>query len=167
MNTIPSPELSIPEPDFSEVAKAAELAREANLEKEENDVLEALLEEDQDIFGIKVRPLTLASLALLKKTNSVLVSGKSIEEIQDDVFIDCCKLLYIQSAPLPEVVKVCKDPDDLECKAYELAERIPPHRAEGFVNLVMDMLSASQRNKVVPIPDKNHPASTEDETMGE
>jgi hypothetical protein len=102
------------------------------------------------IFGKKLRPIKLASIALLQKTKNEIVSGKAIEDC-DNLLLDSCKVVLLQSISLREAIKLADDPNELELQAYELADQIAPSEMPQFQQLVMDLLQSSQETRVEPV----------------
>jgi hypothetical protein len=113
-----------------------------------------------DVGGIKLRPFTLATAAMLKEVNSPLIAGVPISEVPN-IIIEVMKLIVIQSCPLEEAIELVKSPDKLLTKAYMLADQIPTYRTREVVESVMDELRKSTETQVVPSSPNKKPKETE------
>jgi hypothetical protein len=125
------------------------------IEKNEQEILmsvqDDLLGVRPSILGRKLRPMKLSAVALLQKTGNELVSGKPVEECSN-LIIDSCKLVVMQSVPLREAIRLSENLDELEEKAYELADTIEPSQLPEFQDLVLGLIRNSQNTRVEPIP---------------
>jgi len=100
------------------------------------------------IAGLEVRPLTLASIALLKQVGSSLIEGKQFSEIEN-VVMECCIFLKLQSAPLKEATRLAYgEPEDLAVAALEIGEKIAPYEVENIISSIVKLLTDSTSTKV-------------------
>jgi len=96
-------------------------------------------------FGVSVYPLTLAHYALLEKINSYLVNGNH----QPDS-IEVIKTLYICTRQASEVAPVVSaSPEELERRAFEWAETLPPMINQKIVDAIAIQIDVMM--KVIPI----------------
>lgn len=117
-------------------------------------------------LGMELRPIRLSSLALLQKTGNQIVSGKPVAEC-DDLLMDACKLVLLQSIPLREAVILSKDLKEFEFRAYELMETVPPDASQGFIDAILSLVSGTQNGRVEPIPEHVRKEELTVESMGE
>jgi len=111
-------------------------------------IQEELLGVAPKIAGLELRPLTLASIALLKQVGSSLIEGKPFSEI-DNIVMECCIFLKIQSVSLKEATSLAYgDSEDLAFAALELADRINPSEIENVINSIVKLLTDQTSTKV-------------------
>jgi len=97
------------------------MAAAAKLNQKPNDSTTAEAFEDSiDIAGYRCRPLTLATLMLLQRAGSPLVTGV---ESQDSIG-DAMTALWILAGPEDAVIKTIRDPNELWETAYQFAKDI-------------------------------------------
>lgn len=114
----------------------------------DNSVHEELLEVAPVVFGMELRPVTLASIALLKQIKSPLIEGVPFAEIEN-IVIDACMFLKLQSCTLKEAQKLAfGNREELMGSALELAESIDPSDLDNVLNSVVSMLTKSTSTKV-------------------
>ena len=100
------------------------------------------------LAGQKLRPITLASIALLQQIKSPLIAGKSIDDV-DNIILDCCIFIKIQSVSAKEATKLVFGPKEaLFESAMELAETIPPNEIEQVISSIIDLLRDSTSTRV-------------------
>jgi hypothetical protein len=111
-------------------------------------VHQELLGINPKIAGFEVRPITLASVALLKQVGSPLIEGKQFSEIEN-VVMECCIFLKMQSSSLKEATRLAYgEPQDLALAALELAENIDPSQIEEVISSIVKLLTDSTSTKV-------------------
>jgi hypothetical protein len=89
------------------------------------------------IMGREIRPVTLASIALLKQAKSPLIEGVAIKDIQN-VLLECCVFMFLQTSSLAEATSYVFGPyNELVLKALEFADTIPPEDVGGAVNQII------------------------------
>lgn len=103
-----------------------------------------------NILGRALRPVKLSSLALLQKTNNELVSGKLVEDCSN-LIVDACKFVLLQSVPLKEAIRLSNSPEEMEQRAYELADEVEPAQMEEFTAVVLGMINGAGKDRVEPI----------------
>jgi hypothetical protein len=101
------------------------------------------------VAGQTLRPITLASIALLQQLKSPLIAGKAIDEV-DNIILDCCIFIRVQSLSPKEATKLVFGPREaLLESAMELAETIAPNQIESVVSSIIDLLRDSTSTRVV------------------
>ena len=118
-------------------------------DKFDQSATDGLLGKPLVIGGIKIRPFTLASAAMLKEINSPLIQGVPVGSVPN-IILEVLKLIVIQSVPVPEALRFIRSPDDLEIAAFNLGEQIPTNKAEKMVGEVLAELQASTETQVTP-----------------
>lgn len=112
-----------------------------------------LLETGPSILGEELRPITLASIALLMQVDSDLIKGVPIEECRN-VLLDCCRFIRLQTLPLKEAARLVRDMDRLDMEALEFADRIPANQTQEVIKAVVTCLRATTENRVEPVDEK-------------
>lgn len=106
--------------------------------------IDALFPEPIDCgFGVTVHPLTLAHYALLEKIDSYLVNPNHAPDS-----LEVIKTLYICSHCAADVMTIFPD---LDYKAMEWAEKLPPMLSDIIAKAILKQISAM--SKVQPIID--------------
>jgi hypothetical protein len=127
----------------------------ANLEQQQHNdavIQNDLLGNGPTLLGMSLRPITLATLALLQQLDSDLLKGKAIEDC-DNILLDCCRFVRMQTLPLKEATHLVRNRAAMDDAALALADKVPPYELESFVGLVTTALHSSMDNKVEPVPD--------------
>lgn len=149
---------------------SSDIVNELEAISSEDRIMEAvqddLLGVKPNILGRKLRPVKLASIALLQKTKNEIVSGKAIEECQN-LLLDSCKFVLLQSVSLREAIKLAETPEELEMRAYELADEIAPSDMPEFQKMVINLIENSQDTRVEPIEPKGARQELGVEALGE
>lgn len=132
----------------------------------DNSILKEILGVQPTIAGVELRPITLASIAILKQVGSPLIEGRAFDEIHN-IILDCCIFLKIQSSDIKTATKLAfGDYDTLVAESLELAERIDPNKIKEVVQSIVDLLSDSTSTKVNVIPeDKSTDSSIDAEGL--
>ena len=118
-------------------------------------------ESSATICGLKLRPPTLGSIAILNRCGNALVTGKEVTE--EDIMLHCLVFLYVQSANIEEVhgaalISVDGRNLTLERKAVELGETLPFTGVQDFVDVYQGLakwINKHVASKVEPIPDED------------
>lgn len=107
------------------------------------------------LLGKKLRPVTLASIALLKQVKSDLIAGVVIEE-SDNIILDCCVFLLLHSVTLEEATELAFDsPNKLRMEALILADSIGPADVNAMTKAIVDLLRDSTSTQVKAEPKKD------------
>lgn len=144
-----------------------ELAALEHQARMDSNGLQDLLGNGPSIAGMHMRPITLATLALLQQIDSDLIKGVPIEEC-DNMLLDCCRFVRIQTLPLKEASRLCRNPMLLDDEALALADTVPPTKISQFINLVTQSLQQAMETRVQPVPDEDAKAAEKPEgSLGE
>lgn len=101
------------------------------------------------VAGQTLRPITLASIALLQQLKSPLIAGKPIDEVEN-IIMDCCIFIKVQSLSVKEATKLAFGPKEALLEAaMELAETIPPNQIESVISSIIELLRDSTSTRVV------------------
>lgn len=92
-------------------------------------------------LGVEVMPLTLGHYALLEKIGSYLVSGDHTPDSMEVV-----RTYYVCTHSAKEVLA---DFDNLDARAFDWAETLPPSINAAIANAILEQIDAM--SKVVPI----------------
>lgn len=118
------------------------------IEKNELSVGKDLLGGQVVVGGLTMRPLSMASIAMMKQISSPLLAGSDLNAIPS-LFLDVVTLIVLQSLPLAESTRlVLNDRDGLTTKAYELMETIHPSKIEELLTQVITHFRESTATQV-------------------
>ena len=107
-----------------------------------------LLNRTTVVAGQSLRPITLASIALLQQLKSPLIAGKPIDEV-DNIILDCCIFIKVQSVSAKEATKLVFGPKEVLLEsAMDLAETIAPNEIEQVISSIIDLLRDSTSTRV-------------------
>lgn len=99
-----------------------------------------------EVLGKTLRPVTLETIILLKQINSPLILGLDIEKIEN-VFLDSCKFVVLQSSTKEEARSLAWDEDKLHNVALDFASEVPAREFSQLTNsinaILMDATSTS------------------------
>ena len=100
------------------------------------------------LLGQTLRPITLASIALLQQLKSPLIAGKVIDQV-DNIVLDCCIFIKVQSVSVKEATRLAFGPkEDLIESAMELAENIAPNEIETVISSIISLLKDATSTRV-------------------
>jgi hypothetical protein len=149
---------------------SSDIVNELEAISSEDRIMEAvqddLLGVKPNILGRKLRPVKLASIALLQKTKNEIISGKPIEDCAN-LILDSCKFVVLQSVPLREAIKLADNMTELEMRAYELADQIAPSEMPEFQQVVIDLIQGAQETRVEPVDTTTAREKLSVEALGE
>lgn len=112
-------------------------------------MISEMLGDGPTILGREVRPVTLASIALLERIGSPLIAGKNIEHTPE-ITLECMKFLLLQTGELEDARQYSLDLAKLDIAALDLADSINPSEAEDVLNQVVSLLQDSMSTQVEP-----------------
>jgi len=139
----------------------------------DDSVLDAFLDEDSGepsndgVGKVEIRPMTLTTLDLLRKTKSPFATGQMPDE--EDFLMSLGIFFFIHSPtiPLPEIVKTCLGPrEGLEVKAYEVMDEIPVGDMEATFAGVTSYVAEQTSTMAIPEEDKDLKGSGKPEGNG-
>jgi hypothetical protein len=106
------------------------------------------------VAGRELRPITLASLALLKQAGSELISGVKLEDAEN-LLLDSCVFILLQSSTLEDATRLAFGTrEQLNLEALKLADSIPPNEVHSFTDSIISMLMDATATQVKPMPRK-------------
>ena len=127
----------------------------------------ALLESgDREYHGLILRPVTLATVAMLMSIKSPLVSGKQIEDVTD-ILLECGRLLILLSVPVQEARGLCRRLEELDEETYEFLDTLPPTETQNLIAVAMDLLREAMETRVDPILNEKDGKDNTVDTLGE
>jgi hypothetical protein len=111
-----------------------------------------------EIAGMKLRPFSLGSLSICRRAKLTMLTGDvQPEDLTDDEKQQqIVAFIYIQSQPIPEVLKAVKDPDFIENHVLPFSMVLPLDAvplAVKEIQRIMDAASAAYV-EVQPKPDE-------------
>lgn len=110
-----------------------------------------------DLLGIELKPVTLASLAIMQEAGCELISGKEIDAM-DNVMMEILLFVYIHSEELEvlsEIISKAEDPKKaMKMRALTMGHEIQPDEIPALVNRIVNILSEATSTKVEPLPDE-------------
>lgn len=112
-------------------------------------MISEMLGDGPTILGREVRPVTLASIALLERIGSPLIAGQNIEHTPE-ITLECMKFLLLQTGELEDARQYSLDLAKLDIAALDLADSINPAEAEDVLNQVVSLLQDSMSTQVEP-----------------
>jgi hypothetical protein len=109
------------------------------------------------LLGREIRPITLASITLLKQVRSPLVEGVKVDEIEN-VLLECCIFMVLQTGTIKEATKLAfGSRDELVEAALTFADSIEPDKVQSAVEVILGTLKESTSTKVQPQPKQGDP----------
>ena len=99
-----------------------------------------------------LRPMTLASVSILKRLDSPLINEIPVEEI-DDIFAECAKFVLAHSLPTKDILALCRDSDKLDIECLKLMEGIPVSKSDLFTEAVLEIMNDSVSTQVDAEPE--------------
>lgn len=120
-------------------------------------VIEDMTGFENEVASIKLRRVSLATISLMRKANSPLVTGVGISKIEN-VLYECALFILFHTLPLPEVVRLLQgSKEDLELAVFEFADTIPAHHVGTLFENVMALLRSQLSTQVKVEPPKGIP----------
>lgn len=126
-----------------------------------DDVIQKLLtgeEFTEEVSGLKIRPVTLATLAFMTEAGCKLIQGEDIEQI-DNVILEILLFLYIHSEDHEVLSKITCHEDNpkakIKEKAYEMGVDIEPKAIPKILQQIVEILQTATSTKVEPLPNQD------------
>lgn len=136
-----------------------------NQQQLEKSLLSGLLGAPKTIAGVELKPITLASIAILKQVDSPLIEGRAYDEIEN-IILDCCIFLKIQSSDVKTAQKLAfGDRNILISEALELAANIEPSSIKDVVGSIVELLQDSTSTKVNVIASEGESSGQDPEQL--
>jgi len=129
-------------------------------EERDSAVKDSLINGIKLFKGLKLRPVTLSTLAILEKLKSPLVTGE-----EGDNVIEALIFLWIQSEEISKVraatlTSTLDSRISIENRALELGDKIEISDMNEIIDLVTDMMNESQQTKVQQVPNEDTEEAT-------
>lgn len=133
-----------------EISNTEVTERTESINKRDSDLRDKIIDGWTTFKHLKIRPVTLSTLALLEQVGSSLVTGN----VNADHVTDALVFLWIQSGDRGDVIKACsnKNISLIQEKAFELGDELEIGEIEQVVEIVSEIMQASGKTKVIPIP---------------
>lgn len=107
-----------------------------------------LLKNQITVAGHELRPITLASIALLQQLKSPLIAGKPIDDVEN-IVLDCCIFIKVQSLSVKDATKLVFGPKEAMLEAaLDMAATIPPNQIEEVITSIVNLLRESTSTRV-------------------
>ena len=109
-----------------------------------------------DLLGVKLNPVTLASLAMMQEAGCELISGKDVTEMSN-VMLEILIFVYIHTEDADTIADLISNSTDhkkaLKMKALSMGHEITPKQIPALVEQIVNILSEATGTKVEPVPD--------------
>ena len=110
-----------------------------------------------DVLGIKLKPVTLASLAIMQDAGCQIISGIDVEEM-DNLMLEILLFVYIHTEEhkvLTNIICSEKNPKAaLKEASLNLGVDINPKQIPSLVEQIVKILTDATGTKVDPLPDE-------------
>ncbi len=108
----------------------------------------SLLGVEKTVAGRKLRPITMASVALLQEINSPLINGVTLDAVPN-LLLECCIFVCLQTCTLKEAkARVFGERSILLDKALEIADEVPANETKDVIDTSMEILKDSISTQV-------------------
>tara|TARA_R100000963_G_C4637309_1_gene101216 strand:- start:653 stop:1174 length:522 start_codon:yes stop_codon:yes gene_type:complete len=108
-----------------------------------------------EVLGIELRPLTLASIALLSQVKSPLIDGVLVEDM-DNILLEICIVITLQSCDIDKATELAfGDRSKLIAEAMKIADGVKANEVELITEKVIDIIGDSTSTQVEPLSDKS------------
>jgi hypothetical protein len=136
--------------DENNVADVQPTERDNSINERDSGLRDNIIDGWTSFKHLKIRPVTLSTLALLEQVGSSLVTGN----VNADHVTDALVFLWIQSGDRSDVIKACSNKNIalIQEKAFELGDELEIGEIEQVVEVVSEIMQASGKTKVIPIP---------------
>ena len=109
-----------------------------------------------DLLGVELKPVTLASLAMMQEAGCELISGKEVDEMSN-VMLEILLFVYIHTEDIEKISEIISESKDhkkaLKMRALTMGHEIKPNQIPALVEQIVNILSEATGTKVEPIPD--------------
>lgn len=110
-----------------------------------------------DLLGIKIKPVTLATLGFMGEAGCQLIEGANIEDI-DNVILEILLFIYIHTAEHKELSKIsCLEENPkskFKEKAFEMGTEVEPSQIPTLLEKVVEILQDATSTKAEPLPNE-------------
>ncbi len=109
-----------------------------------------------DLLGVELNPVTLASLAMMQEAGCELISGKDINEMEN-IMLEILLFVYIHTEEVEKVADIIASSKDhkkaLKMRALSMGYEITPKQIPALVEQIVNILTEATGTKVEPLPD--------------
>ena len=110
-----------------------------------------------EVLGIKLKPVTLSSLAIMQEAGCQIISGIEVEEM-DNLMLEILLFVYIHTAEHDDLTKVICSKGDakqlIKQEALNIGLDVSPKEIPSLVDQIVTMLTEATATKVDPLPDE-------------
>ena len=111
-----------------------------------------------DLLGVELKPVTLASLAMMQEAGCELISGKEVSEMSN-IMLEVLLFVYIHTEDVEKISEIIADSDDhkkaLKMRALSMGHEITPKQIPALVEQIVNILTEATGTKVEPVPDED------------
>jgi hypothetical protein len=112
-------------------------------------VTDDLLGRDVDVGPFKMKPITLATISLLKEINSPLIMGVQLDDVPN-IVQNVLELILIQKLPLKDAAELVQDRTTFRLRCLEMGDGIQPDQIEDLVTQCTQALADATSGQVEP-----------------
>ena len=109
-----------------------------------------------DLLGVKLKPVTLASLAMMQEAGCELISGKEMDEMSN-IMLEILLFVFIHTEEPEKISEIISDSEDhkkaLKMRALTMGHQITPKEIPSLVEQIVNILSEATGTKIEPLPD--------------
>ena len=124
-----------------------------------DDVINKFLGGDEFVnkmLGVKLKPVTLASLAMMQEAGCELISGKEMDAMSN-IMLEVLLFVYIHTQEPEKIAEIISNSEDhkkaLKMRALTMGHEITPKQIPELVEQIVEILSEATGTKVEPLPD--------------
>ena len=122
-----------------------------------------------DLLGVKLKPVTLASLAMMQEAGCELISGKEMDEMSN-IMLEVLLFVYIHTEDPEKIAEIISNSEDhqkaLKMRALTMGHKITPKQIPELVEQIVEILSEATGTKVDPLPDEDDKGEKKTKTKG-
>ena len=122
-----------------------------------------------DLLGVKLKPVTLASLAMMQEAGCELISGKEMDAMSN-IMLEILLFVYIHTEEPEKISEIISNSEDhkkaLKMRALTMGHEIVPKQIPALVEQIVNILSEATGTKVEPLPDEDDIGEKKTKTKG-
>jgi len=111
-----------------------------------------------NLLGVKLKPVTLASLAMMQEAGCELISGKEMNEM-GNIMLEILLFVYIHTEEPEKIAEIISNSEDhkkaLKMRALTMGHEITPKQIPDLMDQIVEILSEATGTKVEPLPDED------------
>lgn len=89
----------------------------------------------------ELRPLSAASLVLLRRTNNPFGTGEGVDTDSAEGIFSALAFVYMHAAPLSEVIEASRNPDLLDARVIEFSAAFPMQSLQTAIESITGQMS--------------------------